>query len=168
MRLYLFRHGIAIRRDDPACPAEAERHLTDKGVQRTRQAALGLRALGAAPEKVLVSPYVRAVQTGELAAEALGLDRKDFITVEELLPHADPEALLRRLPEIGDRDLVLVGHAPHMDLFLATALGEPGRVFTSLKKAGAACLEMDGPQALPARLVWLLEARTLRLLGQPG
>ena len=53
-----------------------------------------------------------------------------------------------------------------MDLFLAAALGVHNGTLTSLKKAGAACLELDGPEDLPARLVWLLEPRTLRQLGK--
>ena len=45
MILYIVRHGIAIDRTDPKSPPEAERPLTAKGVQKSRAAALGLRAL---------------------------------------------------------------------------------------------------------------------------
>ena len=72
MILYLVRHGIAVDRNDPKSPPEPERPLTAKGVQKTRAAALGLQALGAKPDVLITSPYVRAAQTAEIFAEALG------------------------------------------------------------------------------------------------
>ncbi len=78
MRLYLMRHGIAIDREDPDCPPDPERYLTPKGIQRTRAAARGLRALRVKPTALLTSPFVRAVQTGEIVCEVLGLDSKQL------------------------------------------------------------------------------------------
>src|SRR5581483_8354066 len=82
MRLYLMRHGIAIDREDPDCPPDPERFLTPKGIQRTRAAARGLRALRVKPAALLTSPYVRAVQTGEIVCEVLGLDAKQLRTTD--------------------------------------------------------------------------------------
>ena len=76
MRLYLMRHGMAIDREDPDCPPEAERYLTPKGIERTRAAAHGLLELNIKPTVLLTSPYVRAVQTGEIVCEVLDLDPK--------------------------------------------------------------------------------------------
>ncbi len=74
MLLYLMRHGIAIDREDPDCPPEEERYLTSKGIARTRSAAKGLSAMNVKPTQLLTSPYVRAVQTGEIVCEVLDLD----------------------------------------------------------------------------------------------
>ncbi len=90
MRLYLMRHGIAIDREDPDCPPDPERYLTPKGIQRTRAAARGLRALRVKPTALLTSPYVRAVQTGEIICEVLGLDCKQLKTTDALKPEAKP------------------------------------------------------------------------------
>ena len=49
MILYIVRHGIAVDRDDPKCPPEAERPLTAEGVKKTRSAALGMKSMGANP-----------------------------------------------------------------------------------------------------------------------
>ena len=73
MILYIVRHGIAVDREDPKAPPEAERPLTAKGIQKTRSAALGLRSAGAKPDVLITSPYVRAAQTAEIFAEALGI-----------------------------------------------------------------------------------------------
>ena len=76
MILYLVRHGIAVDPNDPKSPSEPERPLTAKGVQKTRAAALGLQALGVKPDVLITSPYVRAAQTAEIFAEALGFHRR--------------------------------------------------------------------------------------------
>ena len=46
MDLYIVRHGIAIDREDPKSPAEAERYLTEEGIQKTKQVAKSMAALG--------------------------------------------------------------------------------------------------------------------------
>src|SRR5260370_10145207 len=86
MRLYLMRHGIAIDREDPDCPAEPERYLTPKGIQRTRAAARGLRAMRVKPTTLLSSPYVRAVQTAQIFSEVFALDPKQLRTTESRRP----------------------------------------------------------------------------------
>lgn len=165
MRLYLMRHGIAIDRDDPDCPPEAERFLTPKGVQRTRSVARGLRELRVHPTALLTSPYVRAVQTGEIVCEMLGLDPHDLHTTEALKPEAKPSRLADELAEIASGDVICFGHAPQLDEFIAHAV-RAAAVFTGLKKSGAARLEIDGFSPLQASLDWLMTARALRRLGQ--
>ncbi len=46
MQLYIVRHGIAIDREDPKCPPDPERYLTEEGVEKTKQVAKGVAALG--------------------------------------------------------------------------------------------------------------------------
>jgi phosphohistidine phosphatase len=165
MRVYLMRHGIAIDRDDPDCPPEAERFLTPKGVQRTRTAARGLRELKVRPTTILSSPYVRAVQTGEIVCEILGLDCHKLRTTEALKSEAKPSRLADELAEIGSGDVICFGHAPHLDDFIAHAVRATS-AFTALKKSGVARLEIDGFSPLQASLDWLMTSRVLRRLGE--
>ena len=46
MQLYIVRHGIAIDRDDPKCPADPERYLTEEGKEKTKQVARGVAEIG--------------------------------------------------------------------------------------------------------------------------
>lgn len=163
MRLYLMRHGIAIDREDPDCPSEPERYLTPKGIQRTRAAARGLRALRIKPAALLTSPYVRAVQTGEVVCEVLGLDPKQLRTTDALKPEAKPARLAEELGRLGG-EVICFGHAPHMDEFITHAL-KATAPFTALKKSGVACLDIDSLAPLRATLFWLLTSRILRRLG---
>jgi phosphohistidine phosphatase len=163
MRLYLMRHGIAIDREDPDCPADPERYLTPKGIQRTRAAARGLRALRVKPAALLTSPLVRAVQTGEIVCEVLGLDLKQLRTTDALKPEAKPVRLAEELGRLGG-EVICFGHAPHLDEFIAHAL-KATAPFTALKKSGVACLDIDSLAPLRATLCWLLTSRVLRRLG---
>jgi phosphohistidine phosphatase len=163
MRLYLMRHGIAIDREDPDCPPDPDRYLTPKGIQRTRAAARGLRALRVKPAALLTSPYVRAVQTGEIVCEVLGLDPKQLRTTDTLKPEAKPARLAEELGRLGG-EVICFGHAPHMDEFIAHAL-KATAPFTALKKSGVACLDIDALSPLRATLFWVLTSRILRRLG---
>jgi len=164
MRLYIVRHGIAVDREDPDCPAEAERHLTDEGMLRTREAMRGLRAAGARPAAMLTSPYVRAAQTAEIAAEVFELDPKRIRATDALLPAADPKRILAELARSKADEVACFGHAPHVDELIAAAVGAGG-AFTELKKAGAACLDFGEVRAGGGVLVGLYPAGLLRKLG---
>ena len=166
MRVVLLRHGIAMDRDDPACPADPDRPLTREGVERTREAVAGLRAIGVRPEAVLSSPYVRAWQTAEIACE--GLDAKGPERCTQLLPAADPKALAALLRGRSAGEILCAGHEPNLSLVLAhLVLGsDAGEAFAGLKKAGAACVETETPGTAPGDLVWLVPPRVLRRLGE--
>ena len=163
MRVYLMRHGIAIDREDPDCPAEEERYLTPKGIERTRAAAQGLVELRVKPTQLLTSPFVRAVQTGEIVCEVLDLDPKQMRATEALKSDTKPVRLAEELARFAEEDVMCFGHAPHMDEFIANAV-KAASAFTALKKAGVACLEIDGFSPLRATLEWLLTSRALRHL----
>ncbi len=163
MRLILFRHGIAVDRDDPACPPDDERPLTPKGVRRTRSAARGLRAAGARPEAIYSSPLLRARQTAALAAEALDIPPDAVRITGHLRPEGDPAAVLALLARAGHAEALLAGHAPNLDRVLGAALRIRGEPPAALKKAGAAYVDWEPGAA--GLLRWLLEPGALRRLG---
>jgi phosphohistidine phosphatase len=165
MLLYLLRHGIAIDREDPECPPDAERWLTKEGVEKTRQVARGLKRLGLHPGLILASPLVRAMQTAEIAARELGYPKEKIQSTRELLPEADPAGLLKELSRLKQGDVLCAGHAPHLDELIAHAVGARSGL-TSLKKAGAACLEFDAFAASRGKLIWILPPKILRFLGE--
>jgi phosphohistidine phosphatase len=163
MILYLVRHGIAIDRTDPKSPAEADRPLTAEGVRKTRSAALGLRALEAKPDVLITSPYVRAAQTAEIFAEALGFPLDKIRVSEALKPAENPAEIVKELLRLKSKEAICCGHAPHLDSTVAYLCGT--RVpFTELKKAGIACLEHAAARG-KWMLLWLATPRILRKLG---
>lgn len=166
MQLYIVRHGIAIDREDPKCPAEAERYLTEEGVEKTKRVAKGLAALGGTGDLLITSPYVRAVQTAEIFADALDYARQKIRRNEMLLPGSEPTLVFRELAREKQASTVfLFGHAPHLDDVIATALGSK-KHFTSLKKAGVALIELKRISPPMGVLAWLATPNMLRRAGR--
>ena len=166
MELYVVRHGIAVDREDPKCPPDPERYLTEEGVDKTKRVAKGVAALGATPGLFVSSPYTRALQTAEIFADALDYTRQKIRRSELLLPGAEPTLLLRELArEKQPSSIFLFGHAPQLDDVIATALGAKKHA-TSLKKAGVALLELKRLSPPMGQLVWLAIPKMLRRAGK--
>ncbi len=164
MILYLVRHGIAVDRTDPKCPPDPERPLTARGVHKARSAALGLRELGAKPDAILTSPYVRAAQTAEIFAEALGFPVERIRVSDCLKPGDNPAETMREIARLRAKEAACFGHAPHLDLMIAYLVGAR-TAFTEMKKAGAACLEQASAQGR-WDLRWMVPPKILRELSE--
>lgn len=166
MQLYIVRHGIAIDREDPKSPSDPERFLTEEGIEKTRQVANGVSEVASAPDLMLASPYVRAMQTAEIFAKVLEYPKDKIRKTDFLLPGAEPLQLFRELSKDKDSSVVFVfGHAPHLDEVLATALNTKHQI-TALKKAGVALVELKRIVPPAGELVWVSTAKILRKLGK--
>jgi phosphohistidine phosphatase len=166
MHLYIVRHGIAIDREAPKCPADPERYLTEEGKEKTRQVAQGLAALGVVADLFISSPYVRAMQTAEIFADELEYSKQKIRRTDLLLPGAEATMLFRELAKDKESASVfLFGHAPQLDDVIATALGSRHQL-TSLKKAGVALIELKRISPPSGQLVWLATPKLLRKAGK--
>jgi phosphohistidine phosphatase len=166
MQLFIVRHGIAVDREDPNCPADPDRFLTDEGVEKTRQAAKGVAEIGAAPDRMLTSPYLRAVQTAELFAAELAYSKQKIQKSDLLLPGAEPLQLFRELARDKELSVAFIfGHVPHLDDVIAAAVGAKHHI-TSLKKAGVALVEFTRLVPPSGELVWLATPKLLRKAGK--
>jgi phosphohistidine phosphatase len=169
MLLVLLRHGLAVDRADPACPADPDRPLTARGRRRTAAAVSGLSRLRLHVDAVLCSSMLRAIETAEIAAEGLGLPRAARRVTPALSPATNPSELLAEVRALAPRSVLCVGHAPHLDAVLAAAVAPGAESFTALKKAGVAVIALDAqrPEA-PGTLQWVLTPRVLRRLATEG
>jgi phosphohistidine phosphatase len=156
MDLLLIRHGIAI--DEASGLDDSGRYLTEKGRKRTRKVGRWLAKKGEVLPRVLwTSPLVRAVQTAELVAGALGLD--EVTAVSELSPSATVTDLLRRITEARlSGPLGLVGHEPLLSM-VANALLETNAI--RLKKSALLALTWSGGDRATFR--YSLDPKTLRV-----
>jgi phosphohistidine phosphatase len=112
-----------------AAPVDRDRPLTAQGARNAGAIGAWLERGGFVPDRVVVSPALRARQTWERAAAALVLDGPP--TVDERIYENTVEAVLAAVTETPEhvRTLVVVGHNPSMGE-LASALddgqGDPG------------------------------------------
>lgn len=168
MNLYLMRHGIAVAADDLGVIQDKERTLTSKGIKRMRRAARGLRRLEIEFDGILTSPLLRARQTADIVAAALGMESR-LEEITELAPESSVEHLIIGLTRYQDRDhLLLVGHQPLLGQTLASLIDpSPGpKLEFDLGKGSLCRVEIDRlPVDKPGVLHWLLTAKQLRLLA---
>ena len=164
MKLYLLRHGDAVEAGDPKFK-DAERPLTPKGIQRTKQLAHALGQMEISFDFIVSSPLTRARETAEILIRGLEftgkLELTDYLTpfgsMENLVQHLK---ILRPVPE----SVLLVGHEPYLSGFISLlCTGGPGLALTM--KKGALCrLEVESPSCGKcATLEWLLPPRLVAL-----
>jgi phosphohistidine phosphatase len=162
MELYIVRHGIAIDREDPKSPPDPDRFLTEEGIEKTKQVAKGVAALGVEPDLLITSPYIRALQTAELFAAALDYPKQEIRRSDLLLPGTEAILFYKELAKDKDSAIVMCfGHAPQLDDLLATGLGSKHHV-TSLKKSGIAALALKRISPPSGELLWLATPKLLR------
>lgn len=166
MRVYLFRHAAAVPHGTPGY-AEDERPLTPEGHTQARDAAAGLKRLNVEPGAILTSPLRRAVETAEEAAQVWS-SSLPIKTLEALTPEAPAKQTSLALKAWASQDaLILVGHEPHLSLWLAELVA-PGGLRCDFKKAGVACVELDQvpPPSGSGTLRWFMTPKALAKIGQ--
>ncbi len=155
MDVYILRHGIAEERR--AGLAEAKRALTEKGRERLRLTLEAAARAGVKPALILTSPYVRAVQTAEMAAKILGCKKVE--KTDALLPEGTPEALWKYVRERRTADSVLLaGHEPLLSNTASFLVGAP-RTVVELKKGALALIEVEDEPRPQGVLRWLITAK---------
>lgn len=169
MEIIVFRHGIALDYEEAQQLgfSDPERPLTDKGRQRARMAAAGLRAaLSGSPVDTMVSStYLRARQTADILTDYL--DNPPLLETHALAPDADVQALDAWLHGRSPQSrLLIVGHEPHLSRWVSWSLTRRTDRLLSFKKAGSCLVEFPGPaEGGTGSLRWLLTAGQLRGLA---
>ncbi len=151
MRLCLVRHGLA---NWPSWQGvDAERPLTTAGIRLMQTVGPRLAALGLHPDLLLHSPYLRAQQTAEILAEALGVTDR-LQAYDGLRPGFNDKELKKLLTAQAHRsELMLVGHAPDVADVLRSLTGG----VSQFKEGAAALIKVDELDKDPAgKLLWLI------------
>ena len=141
---FVIRHAKASH--DPSIPTDDDRPLTDKGHAQAAFLARALAEHPAPPARIISSPILRAQETAEHIAEALGLDVE---TEEALSTHSWSGDATDFFLSIDDPlPVAIVGHNPTFSI-IAT---ECARSSISLKTGMCAVLEFQsGPAAATLR-----------------
>lgn len=141
MKLYLVRHAIA--EDSANYEDDSLRPLTEKGCGKMKRIAAALKDLGAAPDLIVSSPYLRARQTADILVKELKYTgepaHNDF-----LVPMGDPNDMIGEINEKYTVDeLMLVGHEPSLGALAGVLLAGNADIAINLKKGGVCCLSVD-------------------------
>ena len=106
---------------------------------------------------------MRAAQTAEIFAEALGFPTSKIRVSDALKPAANPAEIVKEITHLKAKEVMCFGHAPHLDQLISQLAGGRG-VFTSLKKAGVAALEHTGSHSA-WHMLWIATPKMLRQLA---
>jgi len=150
-RIWIMRHGDA---EPHGTKEDALRELTPTGVEEATAAGAALAVLGA-PEVVLTSPRVRALQTAQAASGAFG---GEPVVVPALTGGFRVEDALELFASYPGQSLLIVGHMPDLSLVIGDLTG--ARV--GMRTGGIAELRGDGSMW---ELVTLLRPRDTRAIA---
>jgi phosphohistidine phosphatase len=145
-RLYLLRHAKSSW-DEPQLP-DHDRPLAPRGRKAATRMASHLRDEGIAPAVVLCSSAVRARETLQRIAPALGPDVSALDEPE--LYGAGPAELLERLRRLPDAlgSALVIGHNPGLQLLALSLAGtgaDRSRLEEKLPTGALAALAADVP-----------------------
>lgn len=165
MDVYFLRHAIAA--DRTLFKNDFDRPLTPEGEQKLRQVVKAMRNLQLSFDLVLSSPYVRARETAEIVAAALGL-RKQLEFRESLGVDGSPREFLAEIRQLKAQpaSLLLVGHEPYLSSLISLLITGTARSSVRMKKAGLCKLTCENLAASRcATLEWLLTPRQMLLMA---
>jgi phosphohistidine phosphatase len=157
MEIYILRHGIA--EDAQAGQPDSERALTSDGRKKLRAVLRVAANAGTAPSLILTSPYKRALQTAQLAAEILQY-KGELLRTKALEPMSSPKTVWDELRVHKDEErILLAGHEPLFSRLTAYLLGSPN-LQVDFKKGAIACIEMERFPAEPHGVLrWMLTSK---------
>lgn len=141
-RLTIVRHG---RATDAVAPEEDRvRELVSKGEKDLRRLKGVIKRLDVPVDLVVTSPALRALQSAEVLAAAIGYDGR--ILVEEEIYGAAPATLLdiaSNFPESAEH-VLLVGHNPGVEgLVSGLCAGSSLRLNMNMSTAGLAHISLE-------------------------
>jgi phosphohistidine phosphatase len=136
VNLYLVHHGEAVGPNvDPRRP------LSEAGCRNVERLAASAAARGTKPSVVWHSGKLRARQTAEIfwrTCNALA----DFSATRDLQPD-DPPAWIRDRLRVESRDVLVVGHFPHLPRLLTLLLEAPEDRLLGFPAHGLVALTAD-------------------------
>ncbi len=145
MQLFLFRHGIA-ENGQPG-GRDSDRALTPEGKKKLREVLRLAVEGGVDPTLILTSPYRRAVETAEIAAEVLGY-KGNLLRTNALIPDSSPRDVWQEVRTHKDAgQLLLASHEPLLSQCVGYFLAAPGMAI-DMKKGGLVRIDLDrfGPE----------------------
>lgn len=156
MEIYLLRHGIA--EEGRAGGRDSDRALTVEGRDKLKRVLKRAHEAGVRPGVILASPYRRAVETAQIAAEALEY-KGEIVKTSALVPDASPEKAWDELSlRRKEGAILLASHEPLMSAMAAFLLSTP-TLQVDMKKGALVRIDCDriGPDP-HGTLKWMLTA----------
>ena len=168
MQLLVIRHAAAGDKEEWARTGKSddERPLTADGARDMSKTAKGLRTIVSEVDLIATSPLVRARQTADIVALAMGVEGIEV--TDALIPETPLSTFVTWLASREQREtVVVVGHEPHLGILVTWLLSGVEQPRVEMKKGAACLIEFDGKPAKGKGLLrWSIPPGLLRRLGK--
>jgi len=154
VELYLLRHGIA--EDRAPTGRDADRRLTEEGRKKLHNVLERARKSGVNPALIISSPFKRALETAEIAAEELQY-KSEIVRADALTPASIPADVWTEIRAHRDHEsILLAGHEPLFSNTVAWMLGST-REMIEFKKGALVRIDVAGFRSEPRGVLqWML------------
>ena len=144
MDLYLLRHSDAADNGAHGFTRDADRPLTESGIEKMKKVAKAMRKLGLSFDTILSSPYRRAKETSEIVGEILQCSSRIKLT-PHLVVNGNLTALVKEINEdyARSKQLLLVGHEPVLTGLISILTSGHHDLSVRLRKGGLCKLSVD-------------------------
>lgn len=167
MELYLIRHAAAEPVGDANDFLDEKRKLTAEGRERMQQAARGLHILGVKFDSILTSPLFRAIETAQILADAMEIDRGIITQTPALIPGATSASLTNAIRKHSVESIALVGHQPDLGQTISRIVcGYPDAAIQFRKGSVCAITVTETTPTIRGTLSWMLTSKQLRLIAK--
>lgn len=154
--LVIVRHGKPEKH--AASGVDFDRELRPAGAEALREAfPVTFSLLRGKTPVIWSSPAVRARQTAEIVAAAVGLE-PEAVQYHDSLYEQNVDAFLEELYDSRDECVVVVGHIPFAEMVPRRI----ARLDLDFNPGAACALTFDSKQPLPARLEWFVRGPEVR------
>ena len=135
---------------------DADRALTSEGAKKLQQVLRRARAIDVQPPLILTSPYRRARETAQVAAEALR-NGSSLVETPALTPESSPEAVWDEIRvHKSEAQIMIVGHEPLLSSVYAYLLNAASAQI-DVKKGSLGRIDVDRFSGQPRGILrWLI------------
>lgn len=157
--IFILRHSEAEDLSEGKEISDFDRKLTEDGIKKTKKLSSFFYNLNEGVDLILASPYIRTKETAEIFVS--NLDPKvEIKTVDFLRSGSSLKEIAKGLlPYVSLKKIVLVGHAPDLEIFLGKLIGAE-RI--RLKKGSLAKVSLNNSIELVGELKWLITPRLIK------
>ena len=157
--IFILRHGQEEDLNENQIKNDFDRNLTEDGKEKIQKLSLLFGKLKEDVNIVLSSPFKRTKETAEIFVNHL-IPRPDLKIVDFLSSGASSKDIARGLLSLSSYNkIVLVGHAPDLEMFLGKLIGAE-RI--KLKKGALAKVSLSNSVELSGELEWLITAKIVK------
>ncbi len=150
IELVLMRHGHALSAQESGHRGDAGRKLSQNGKAQITVSAGRLKGLGFSPGIIISSPFLRAIETADIAAEHFPAAKR---VTEPALVSTDPlSGILNAIAAAAasEPSVLVIGHQPTLGALCSLLLKSDSLPFST---GGFAYLRLsDGPGSVKAEL----------------